>query len=390
MLWVYFLALFIDGSSPAGPPAPGETPTPQSATEEEMRQLQEGGFNVPESGPSSSAEHDSRSFDVFEEEELGEEAAEYEAEEQDEEAGAAAPRTPVPTNRRRLRFSKANPRSTAMKREILMAACSCNKGLWQRGNKTNMLTAMCMLLNRLPDFTHMGVGLLTVTTLRSVLNSLIKCAEEQRDARQRGEGTGAAYVEGELMELAFDVLAFKEEAEEEERDAKADSMANVIDSNDVLESAKTNVMKRYERGAPNGAAAPSTPPAPFPAPPPPAPAPAPAPTPTPSPHPPPPCPGAPSAGGAGTAPPAKLNKQKGQQQQAGTNQGLRPPPRGVDPITSLEETNCMLFSSFTEFRHGDAELEARRVAIEEARVADAAHQDRAGKRHCQCLLRQYW
>ena len=32
----------------------------------------------------------------------------------------------------------------------------------------------------------------------------------------------------------------------------------------------------------------------------------------------------------------------------------------------------MLFSSFTEFRRGDAELEARRVAIEEARVAESA------------------
>ena len=32
----------------------------------------------------------------------------------------------------------------------------------------------------------------------------------------------------------------------------------------------------------------------------------------------------------------------------------------------------MLFSSFTEFRHCEAELEALRVAIEEALMADAA------------------
>ena len=105
-----------------------------------------------------------------------------------------------------------------------MAALSCGAALLSWGQKAAMLTQIVLRLNQLAIFQNShGEGLLNVNCLRlCIMALLLRAAELQAEAERNGEGTGTSYIEGEMYELALELLVagVRREAEEAEREAR--------------------------------------------------------------------------------------------------------------------------------------------------------------------------
>lgn len=127
-----------------------------------------------------------------------------------------------------------------------MAALNCGTALWSWGQKTTMLTQIVLRLNQLVIFQNShGEGLLNVNCLRICIRALLRAAELQAEAGRNSKGTGAAYIEGKMYELALELAEVLREAEDAEREEREDSMSSVQQSNNVLNNAREHVMAQY-------------------------------------------------------------------------------------------------------------------------------------------------
>ena len=108
-----------------------------------------------------------------------------EAQEIGEEEAQLQNTTPVPRKLKLLLFSRSNPDSQQMKREILMAALNCGAALWSWGQKTAMLTQIVLRLNQLAIFQNShGEGLLNVNCLRLCIMALLHAVERRIERRR--------------------------------------------------------------------------------------------------------------------------------------------------------------------------------------------------------------